>query len=199
MTFHPLIAVTGIGWGFDCEGSQVQHMIGSVARPQAVWAYDTGSDPGIPWTPNEITHYRDQGAHVYLVNQGATQGPGQALHGDEFDFENGAWTLAALIEIITARRAVDWSTRIYCSWGNYALIKAALAVSGIGRSVYFRIADWNLNAHLAELELHADVYAGQWASPTSNPGTLIPGTSMTLADAVVDLNVVLLGSTGWAG
>lgn len=193
-----LVASTAIGWGFDCEGAQVQHLIAANVRPQAVWAYDTGTG-GIPWTPNERAHFHDLHARVYLVNQGAVQGPGQALRGDEFDFEQGAWTVANLIEIVTARRAVSWSTRIYCTWANYAVIKQALARAGIGDSVYYRIADWDLNSHLAELELHADVYAGQWASPTSNPHILVPGTSLTLSEVIADLNVILLGSTGWVG
>jgi len=192
------LANTAIGWGFDCEGSQAQHMISAGVRPQAVWAYDTG-DYGIPWTDPEREHFKALGVRVYLVNQGITQGPGEALHGDEFDYEQGAWTLQHLVQIIIARRAVLWSTRVYCTWTNYAIIKAALAQAGIGDSVYFRIADWDLNSHLAGLELHADVYAGQWASPASNPGTLVPGTSLSLAEAIVDLNVVLLGSTGWEG
>ena len=65
--------------------------------------------------------------------------------------------------------------------------------------MFFRIADWNLDQHLADLELHADVYAGQWASPTHNPATLVPGTHLTLADAKADLSVVLRMSTGWEG
>ena len=70
---------------------------------------------------------------------------------------------------------------------------------GLGRSVFYRIADWNLSEHLAGLAAYGDVYAGQWASPTSNPNTVIPGTNHTLATANVDLNVVLLENTGWQG
>lgn len=185
-----------IGWGFDCEGMNVQHLIHT--SPQAVWAYDSGSD-GVPWTPNERRAFTDRGIRVYLVNQGYKQGPGAALHGDEFDLERAAWTTAGLTEVVHARREVQWSTRVYCTWSNYAAIKQALAEAGIGQSVYYRIADWNLNQHLADAMLHADVYAGQWASPVTNPSTVIPGTSTLLASVGADLNVVLLGDTGWAG
>lgn len=191
-------APTGIGWGFDCLGSNVEHLIAQKVKPTAIWPYVTGSD-GIAWTPQEIDTFRRQGAVVYLVNQGHDQGPAQALTGDEFDFEAGAWTLSALLKIVAARRQVSWSTRVYCSWSNYGAIKQAMAEFGIGRSVFFRIADWNLDQHTAELALHDDVYAGQWASPTHNPATFVPGTSITLAEAEADLSVVLHTYTGWRG
>lgn len=189
-----------IGWGFDCVGSNVQHLIATGIRPSAIWPYATGSG-GIAWTPEEIDYYRKRATEIYLVNQGYNQGPADALTGDEFDFEAGAWTLPNLVQIVKARRSVKWSTRIYCTWSNYGAIKQALAEAGTGQSVFFRIADWNLNQHTADLELHADVYAGQWASPTSSPATLIPGTSITLAEAGADLSVLLLGRdrTGWQG
>jgi len=187
---------TGIGWGFDCLGSSVQHLL--EARPTAIWPYITG-DNGIAWTSEEINHFRQQGAEVILVNQGFRQGPAEALAGDEFDLEAGAWTLASLRMVVAKRRDIRWSTRVYCSWSNYALVKEALAADGTGNSVFFRIADWNLNQHTADLELHADVYAGQWASPSTNPAAVIPGTSITLAEAGADLSAVLNTNTGWQG
>ena len=158
----------------------------------------TGSN-GIEWTTQQIHHFDQQGAAVYLVNQGFEQSPAEAMIGDEFDFEARAWTLPTLLKVVEARRAVKWSTRIYCTWSNYGAIKQALAEAGIGRSVFFRIADWNLDQHTADLELHADVYAGQWADPISHPMTLVPGTNMTLAAAGADLSVVLHEFTGWQG
>jgi hypothetical protein len=187
-----------IGWGFDCPGSEVQHLISAGVKPTAIWPYITGTD-GVPWTPEEIDRFRQQGTEVILVNQGFGQGPAAALDGDEFDVEAGAWTLSGLRMVVAKRRDVHWSTRVYCTWSNYSVIKEALAQDGTGRSVFFRIADWNLDQHMAELELHADVYAGQWASPTTNPATLIPGTSLTLAEAGADLSVILHTSTGWQG
>lgn len=187
-----------IGWGFDCLGSNAQRLINAGVRPTVIWPYITGTD-GIAWTPQQIDYFRQRGVGIYLVNQGVSQGSGQALDGDEFDFEAGGWTLPNLVDVVQIRRRTSWSTRVYCSWGDYGTIKQALADYGIGKSVFFRIADWNLSEHMAELELHGDVYAGQWASPTTNPGTLIPGTSLTLAEAGADLSVVLHAYTGWQG
>jgi hypothetical protein len=187
-----------ISWGIDCIGSSVGNLVVAGAKPGAIWPYCTGSD-GIAWSPGEIDHFRKQGAKVFLVNQGYEQTPDDALHGDEFDYESGAWRLADLMQVIANRRKVSWSTRVYCAWSGYAEIKQLMTRAGITRSVFFRIADWNLDQYMADLELHGDVYAGQWASPTSNPSTLIPGTTMTLAEANADLSVFLRIPTGWAG
>lgn len=184
----------GFAWGFDCTASSVQSL--AKTAPDAIWPYVTGS-PDIAWTQEQINGF--PGARVYRVNQGYNQGPGEALNGDEFDMEAGAWTMSALLSIITARRMVEWSTRVYATWANYGPMKEELAQAGIGKSVWWRIADWNLSEHMADLELHGDVYAGQWASPTSNPTTLVPGTAISLAEANADLNVALRMSTGWEG
>lgn len=188
---------TGISWGFDCLGDNVQRLIDAGAKPAAIWPYISGSD-GIEWTEAQIDHWKAT-ALIYRVNQGYHQGPGDALKGDEFDVENGAWSIAQMVEIVRARRAVSWSTRVYGAWATYGTLKQELAQAGVGGSVWWRIADWNLDEHLADLELHADVYAGQWASPSSNPATLVPGTRLTLAEAGADLSVVLRENTGWVG
>lgn len=188
-----------ITWGLDCPGTQVNLVAG--AKPGAIWPYITGSD-GIAWTAEQVRQFRAKNPNikVYRVNQGFRQGPGQALNGDEFDLEQGAWTIDQIMEIIAARREAHWTTRVYCSWSDYGTVKQRLADAGMGKSVWFRIADWNIDQHVADLELHADVYAGQWASPTSNPRTLIPGTKLTLEQANADLSVVLIENTGtWEG
>jgi hypothetical protein len=183
-------------WGLDCMGANVGRV--ADAKPGAIWPYVTGS-ADIAWTTEQIQPYRDRGCKVYRVNQGYQQTPDNALDGDEFDLEAGAWDIPALVEVVRRRRLQAWPTRIYSSWSKYGLMKQALAENGIGQSIWFRIADWNLSAHLADLALHGDVYASQWASPTSNPHTFVPGTSLKLADAQCDLNVVLQIPTGWDG
>lgn len=195
------MTIKTFGWGFDCLGSSVAALISAKAAPTAIWPYDTGSE-GYPWTSEEIAHFTFDAARparVFRVNQGYLQGPGSAMHGDEFDFERGTWTAAGILDIVAARREARWSTRVYCTWSNYGLLKEQLAQAGTGGSVWFRIADWNLSEHFADLALHGDVYAGQWASPASNPQTRVPGTGLTVAEAQVDLNVLLLEDTGWAG
>lgn len=56
------------------------------------------------------------------------------------------------------------------------------------------LADWNFSHAEAESRLGALVHgmscvAVQWASPTSNPETILPGSTRTLKDANCDLSV----------
>lgn len=196
---QPALAQLRLGWGFDCRGAVITASPPLQAvRPAAIWPYDTGVD-GVDWPIANITPFQDRGARVYRVNQGTGAFSTDPFHGDEFDLEAGAWTIDQIAAIVAARRAREWSTRVYSTWANYGALKQKLAEAGTGKSVWFRIADWNLSAHLADAELHADVYAGQYASPTSNPAAVIPGTDLTLAQVSVDLNVILLTYTGWQG
>lgn len=187
-------------WGFDCPGSRFPVLadagIGHGVIPPAAWPYVTGT-PDIQWSAEQIGLLERLGTRIYRINQGY-ESP-SPFHGDEFDFESGAWDLAGLLNVIAERRKMEWSTRVYCTWNDYAAVKQAAAERGIGASLWFHIADWNLSQHLADLELHGDVYAGQWASPSTNPGTFIPGTRLTLAEAGADLSVLLLERTGWQG
>lgn len=180
-------------WGADCLPGSITYLPQNIP---AIWPYSTGS-PTVRWPQADIDRFRKHGAAVFLVDQGyESQSPFDA---DEFDIEQGAWEIAQMPGIVAARRERNWSTRFYCCWTCYGQIKQLLAGHGTGQSVFFRIADWDLSAHLADLELHDDVYAGQWASPSSNRATLIPGTRTTLSHAGVDLNVLLIEDTGWQG
>lgn len=190
-TIFPSALMPVYSWGADCIGPRAGLL--SLKTP-VIWPYVTGE--GVAWTEQEIQLFRQAGAKVYLVNQGE---PDQPFFGDEFDVEAGAITPEQMIGIVQARRERKWSTRIYGTYSTYRDLTEELAILGIRRSVWWRIADWNFSQHLAELELWGDVYAGQWASPTSNPGTLLPFTGLTLAQANADLNVVLKESTGWKG
>jgi hypothetical protein len=178
-------------WGIDAQYSQLRYIPAGVP---AIWPYVTGTT-GICWPDDAINGFN--GARITRVNQGYDS-PGP-FHGDEFDFERGAWTLDQIVSAAIERARYHWSTRIYATYDGYGQAKAALARAGLGRSVFYRIADWDLSEHLASLAAYGDVYGGQWASPTSNPDTVIPGTHISLATANVDLNVVLLENTGWQG
>jgi hypothetical protein len=181
----------GETWGADCPGENAPSLPASVP---VIWPYVTGP-PSIKWTPANIGRFTH--SKIILVDQGfESRSPFDA---DEFDVESGAWTIEEISGIIAERRTRRWSTRLYGTWGTYGATKEVLAARGTGQSVFWRIADWDLNQHYADLELHGDVYAGQWASPSSNPDTILPGTHLTLAEANADLNVILNINTGWAG
>jgi len=177
-------------WGADCMAEN------SGSLPDAlgvVWAYGTGT-PGIPWSAEQKARFAH--GHVYVIDQGfGSKGPFDA---DEFDLEARAWTVPELVDVAAARAERHWSTRIYCSKIPYGMMMGALSAAGLLHvPVFFRIADWSLNEPQARATLGGNVYAKQWASPSSNPDTILPGTKLTLAEANVDLNVVRLMNTGW--
>ena len=188
MTNPPLAAYS---WGADTIANNV-HML--PASLPVIWPYVTGT-PDVQWSEADIRNFPR--SEVIRVNQGFNNA--DPFHGDEFDIETGAWTTENIIEVVAARRAHLWSTRLYGTYATYDAVTAALVAQGLRRSVFWRIADWNLTAHLADAELWADVYAGQYASPTSNPRTLLPGTNYTLEQAGADLNVIIRESTAWEG
>jgi len=181
-----------ITWGLDAPAASYARM--EAVRVPVLFPYVTGT-PDIAWTPQQIRHFAAAGSKIIRINQGY-HSP-SVFDGDEFDLEAGAWTIDGVVGAVAARRTRQCSTRVYCTWANYGPLKQRLAEAGTGRPVFFRIAGWNLDQHLAGAELHGDVYAGQWASPASSPRTVIPGTSLTLTAATADLNVVLTGDTGW--
>ena len=178
-------------WGADATGEHADNLPAAMG---VAWAYKTGT-PGIPWSPDQVDRIAASG-HVYTIDQGfGSKGPFDA---DEFDLEARAWTVPELIDVIAARAEKRWSTRIYCSKIPYGMMMGALAAAGLLHlPVFFRIADWSLSEEQARATLGGNVYAKQWASPTSNPQTLVPGTDLTLEQAQCDLNVVRLMNTGW--
>ena len=179
-------------WGVDCPGADAGRLPAGIP---AIWPYVTGTN-GVAWDERQIA--RIGAKHVYRVNQ-EYDTPGD-LYGDEFDVELGAWSLGDVVDITRRRRQYSWSTRFYVTWSLYGQVKGELSDAGINRSVFYRIADWNWDKFYADLALHGDVYAGQWASPSTNPDTSLPGyPGLTLAALNADLNVLLPVDTGWQG
>ena len=172
--------------------------------PPVIFAYKTGttSNPDIAWTEQDIARFPD--SQVYRIHQGF--GPRDSLRTpdgvawDEIDMEALAWTVEETAGAIHNRNAVGWSTRVYASDTPWAQLVDRCRALSIGmHSVFWREANWSLSLAEMRARLVGNQYAGQWASPTSNPGTLVPGTTRTLAQANIDLNVVRLGSTQWRG
>lgn len=164
-----------------------------------VFGYCSGID-GVPWTAADWSKYA--GRRVCHTYQGAGDFPG-IDHFDEIDVESGAVTPQQAANLIELRvnAGHEWTT-VYGSDG--ALAEVSALVQAKGRLIWnghvnCRLADWNLNAVQASAKVGTYVHgmtcvAVQWASPTSNPHTLLPGTQLTLAQAKVDLNVV---DSGW--
>lgn len=92
---------------------------------------------------------------------------------------------AGLENAVALRRAGEHFAT-YTFEANMAAARAALPGGP------FWVADWNLSEAqaLQYLADHADTVAVQWASPTSNPGTVVPGTGgQTIRGLNVDLSV----------
>lgn len=186
-------------WGIDTIDANVDKV--PLGTP-VIWCYITGttSRPEIEWEPDDIALFSR--SQVYKVDQGygdqADEARWFACH--EFDLEAGAWTIPRLVDAIRGRNGRKWSSRVYASVEPFTLFTGALRAAQVSmRSLYWREANWSLSEEEARGQLGGIKYAVQWASPSSNPDTMIPGTHLTLAEAGADLNVIRLGSTQWQG
>jgi hypothetical protein len=164
-----------------------------VSAPK-VAGYVTGT-ADIAWTAADWDRFPKAG-HV-RINQGHTWSAETVLACDVLDVEAHAVTAAEAADGVRARIAagIEWTT-IYGSesW----LAEVVNALKALGASWYLGhvdcwLAEWNLSlaeaAALIGTEIHGlTCRAVQWASPTSNPSTLVPGSSLTLKEANVDLS-----------
>ena len=114
------------------------------------------------------------------------------------DTEPGASKIPTTVNVVAQRHAAGKGTSPYIATGDLAALLDALRAAGeLGPWVTIWEADWNLSEAEATARLGTDLGNGaiiasiQFASPTSNPDTLIPGTSIALAQANADLSVTL--------
>jgi hypothetical protein len=161
-----------------------------------VAGYVTGSGV-VPWTAAEWALFPHAG-HV-RIDQSPSLAEFARGNAAVADIEGMAGTVTAFVPAVHARIAAgaQWST-IYGTDGTIAAVAVELEKSGSHGWYYGHVdcwlADWNLNEHqaaaLAGTQVHGlTCRAVQWASPSSNPGTLVPGSHLTLAAAGVDLSV----------
>jgi len=159
-----------------------------------VAGYVTGSGD-VPWSVADWSRFR-AAAQVRIA-----QAPGtDPITADVLDVETGAAMPADSPGWILSRIAAGytWSV-IYGTAGTLAAVRAALIAAGpegwwYGH-VYCWLAEWSLSEEQAVRVLGTEVagmtcVAAQWASPSSNPGTLVPGgNGATLAAANLDLSI----------
>lgn len=162
--------------------------------------YITGLD-GVEWTAEQFARFA--GSKVLKYYQGV--GPVPPIHTfDAVDVEAGAVTAQLAADIVRERVAggIPWTT-VYGTDSSLAQVSAD--VRAMGNAVWNGhvnciLADWNLDETEAAAKvgtlIHGMTCVGvQWASPSSNPDTVIPGTNITLRAANADLNVV---DANWA-
>jgi hypothetical protein len=158
-------------------------------KPKKVAGYVTGS-PDILWTLQEWDMFPDSQTGKVRIDQS----PGlQALatnKADVGDVESRAGTIRDFINAALIRRDhYKEKSTIYIQASNANEAHAECQSAGILDHVLWWIADWNLSEQEATARLNDTVVAVQYASPTSNPNTVIPGSLMRLADVNVDLSV----------
>lgn len=161
----------------------------------------TSGTPDIIWTASDWARYPKQ-IHIRIEQGYGSKTPNRADY-DVLDIERGAWTPQEAADEVKGRveDGYQWTT-LY--GGNADLAETASLIRAMGEHIWNGhvdciLANWNDSAEEAAkivgTEVHGMTCRGvQFASPTSNPHTALPGTAMTLSQANVDLNVI---QPGW--
>lgn len=163
------------------------------ANAPFVGGYVSGLN-GVEWGPNQWNRFSGTKIRIY---QGI--GPIGPHDYDEIDVESEAVTpqQAAQLHKIRVDAGIGW-TNIYGTDSSIQQTNQAIIDLGgnywIGH-VTCRLANWDLDEEhataLVGTSIHGATCVGvQWASDSSNPNTLIPGTNITLKAGNVDLSVV---------
>lgn len=176
------------------------HISSIPANTPYVIGYVSGTRD-IEWNPEDFLLF--PASHViknyqgYDYPQSLTDSVVDSLH--ELDVENGALLPTEAAHIIALRVARGWQwTTIYGT--DATLAKVAQATQALGAGVWVghvlcRLADWDLNEQEAAAkvgtQIHGITCVGvQWASPTSNPHTILGTVGKTLSELQVDLSIV---------
>lgn len=160
-----------------------------------IGAYVSGTG-GVPWSAAELNAFPD--SVILRIAQNAGTFPGISGY-DVLDIENGAYTpTEAALEVKDRVNAgIQWTI----GYGSDSTLATfATAVRALGESVwnghvYCWYADWNLDQAGAEALLGTEIHgmtcvAVQWASPSSNPKTVTPGSSIDLEASNIDISVI---------
>lgn len=159
----------------DCTGSAFDQCRATTAERMA--GYVTGTD-GIAWTPAQfeaaIANQPGRPNRAVLrIDQSNSDLPLISDAKVAKDDEPGASTIGVSVEVAKQRLAAGDDYTIYLSAGNLTALEDAVSAAGLPEG---------------------EIVAYQWASPSSNPGTLLPGTALTIKQAGADLSVV---KPGW--
>lgn len=171
----------------DTIGETAHNLPTSLAK---VAGYVTGST-NVRWSASDWGRFPHAG-HV-RVNQDPTSDP---FEGYVLDVENLAWTNTTAAAALRHRLAAGRGASVYTNAANVTALTQACKAQGIAsKEVSLWVANWNLSEAQAQAAIGTDPYfdlvAVQWASPSSNPDTILPGTSLTLSQANADLSVAL--------
>jgi hypothetical protein len=152
-----------------------------------VAGYVTGT-PDIQWTSPDWARFPSSG-HV-RIDQSAALAEWASGGADVADVESGAATQASAVAAALEREKKGWWSFIYVAQGNLAAMQTAVAAAKLTQVQYW-VAAWDADEVNAAAMLGDDIIAVQWASPSSNPDTTVPGSTQTLSQANVDLSVTI--------
>jgi hypothetical protein len=184
----------------DTIGSDVANLPADLL---AVMGYVTGTD-GIAWTEADWNRFPYAGK--VTVDQSESLDVFAAGHANVADIENGAGTIATFLDAAREREKLKIESYAYIQYDNLATLMNRVVKSKISNIRYF-VANWNLSASEAVSMLNRTNWVGiQFASPTSNPNTRLPGSALTLHQANADLSVKIaswfgsdaLQAAGWS-
>lgn len=134
--------------------------------------YVTGT-PDICWTPADFTMVESHGVFMRSVLRIDQTNLDLPLKADvklvAVDVEQGAASIATAVTIAHQRIPAGEDLTVYCSEAILHEVEQEMNNAGFH---------------------NGRIVAYQWASPTSNPNTILPGTNLTLKEANADLSVV---------
>lgn len=193
---HPALAgiVAGrAGLMIDATGRAMPGLLAALGDklPDVLASYVTGSDgvdlPAAVWDSlaGKVGLFRyDQSPGLQLFASGAADGA---------DIERGAGTVGAFIDAARKREARGWHSWAYIDQADAPALQGEVKAAGL-KLVQYGIANWNDSLEAATKALGPSVAYVQWASPSSNPHTPVPGAGgKTLLELNVDLNATLPG------
>ena len=151
---------------------------------EKVAGYATGT-PDIKWDSSDWDRFRD--AAKVPINQTNTVIPSIPV----VDAEPGAMQIPTVVDSVRVRKGLGKRTTVYLPDSWLVECEKALSDAGLSDWADYGIANWNLSREEAINELGGRIVWVQYASPTSNPDTFIPGTKLTLREANADLSVTV--------
>lgn len=170
----------------------------------AVMGYDTGT-PDIAWTAEDWARFPLAGK--VIVDQSPDLAQFAAGKANVADVERGAATVESFIAAARQREAMKLDSTIYISLDPLRDAIGQMIRAGLNTHVRYFVADYgfSMNEAIDYLHTHPVAVGVQFASPGSNPHTILPGSTLTLAQAGADLSVKRaswfpapgLAATGW--
>lgn len=181
------------GLMIDVTGASLPGLLAALngKYPDVLAGYVTGT-PDIDWPGAQ---WGELHAHVGLFRYDQSAGLGLFASGaaDGADIERGAGTVGSFIDAVRKREARGWPSWAYIDQADYPALTGEVKAAAL-QHVQYGIANWNDSLAQAQAQLGGSVAYVQWASPSSNPNTAVPGAGgKTLSELNCDLNATMPG------